>query len=132
MAEKQLYGPMEDRQRYLAWAARAADCPACRKAGTEQAIQDVEVEHELPTLSGSENQVKWAREIRAEKIAAVIEFVQKNRPSTMTDEQSTKFDQQYSAVMQILYGQTVAGWWIDRRSASGQEIAKAAFAETRR
>ncbi|MBN9529769.1 MAG: hypothetical protein J0H82_26415 [Alphaproteobacteria bacterium] len=132
VAEKQLYGPMDDRQRYLAWAARSANCPSCRQAGADQAISDIEAEHELPALTGSEKQAKWGREIRAEKIAGVVEFVQKNRPATMTDEQATKFDQQYSAVMQLLYGRTEAGWWIDRRSAPGQEIAKAAFAETRR
>lgn len=90
VAEKQLYGRMDDRQRDLAWAARSANCPSCRQAGTDQAIIDIEAEHELPALTGSAKQTKWGREIRAEKIAAVVEFVQKNRPATMTAESSQR------------------------------------------
>jgi hypothetical protein len=130
-ATKQLYGKTAERERYVAWAAERGACDACRKADKTAACEAVEAEHGLPSLTGSDKQIVWARAIRADKIAAIANWMSAKRPATLTEDQATAFDRQAAAVMQTLYAKDRAGWWIDNRDRDAQSIAKAAFGEVR-
>lgn len=130
-ATRQLYGKVAERERYLAWAGSSGTCDTCRAKGAEARREAIEAEHALPPLAGTDKQVAWARTIRADKIEAVAQFMAGKRPATMTADQAAAFDEQAAAVMQTLYSETAARWWIDHRDRHAQEIAMQAYKETR-
>jgi len=136
-ADKQLYGRERDRQNYIAWAARSAECPACRKADAARQTEEIEQEHALPRLTGSEKQIAWARTIRARLIASVVAAVEQarsdaaHRPVPLTEEQVRQADEQTAAVMQALYAKTGASWWIDAREKAPLSLAQAVYRESR-
>lgn len=121
-----LFGKETIRQHYIAWAGRDGLCGVCRTSNREAACVAVETEHDLPTLSGSPKQIAWAREIRTTKVGEVADFVHAARART-PPEKADRFEQHAAAVMQGLYGQAVARWWIDNREQSARTMAETAF-----
>lgn len=71
---------------------------AAQKADTMEATED------LPTLTGSDKQIAWARTIRAAIIDKVNQYMDGHEP---TDN--------YTEFRKWLIGQTKASWWIDNR-----------------
>lgn len=114
-ADKVLYGPEAQRQNYIAYAAKSCLCPACDKAEDQAVCEAVEAEMGLPVLSGSEKQVAWARDIRAEKVKAAAELIEKSRPAAEAQGKVEQYEQRAAAVMQALCEIAQAKWWIEQR-----------------
>ena len=60
----ELFGKETDRQRKIEWYESEGLCPECYKALQEAELDKFDDEHKLPTLEGSEKQVKYARDLR--------------------------------------------------------------------
>ncbi len=129
--EKQLYGKTEDRQRYIAWAAKSGNCPACAKADKAAVVADMEAEHGLSSLSGSEKQITWARSIRAEKINAIVDWFASVAARVPVDK-TEAFADQVALGWQLIAAQSTAGWWIDNRDVAGQTIVEKLYKEARK
>lgn len=129
-AQKQLFGPEAKRQSYIAWAEKMAACEECRKQSRDEQVAAVEAEHELPELAGSSKQVAWARQIRAAKIGALIEYMESNR-HRVGPGQEERYEQAVAALLQAAYSKREARWWIDYREESGQQLAGRLLKETR-
>jgi hypothetical protein len=80
---KDLFGKETDRQRYIAWAGAHGQCSACRRANKDAEVMAVEVEHDLPLLTGSDKQIAWARAIRAEQVTAMMAHLDGIRAKTL-------------------------------------------------
>jgi hypothetical protein len=65
----QLYGKLTERERTVA-RAENHDCPACRAAKAKAN----DAESGLPALRGSDKQIAWASQIRAETMATKSAF----------------------------------------------------------
>jgi hypothetical protein len=118
---KQLYGKEAERARYMAWAAAKGVCSACAKADRAAACEAVEVEHDLPALTGSDKQVAWARQIRAEKLAAIMAFIAANREKA-PEARREEYDTQAAPTVQAILAKGEARWWIDRRDTPAQTV----------
>ena len=129
-AERQLFGKHDDRQRYIAWAAQHGTCPACAAQNKAGAVLDVEAEHELPALTGSDRQVEWARKIRADKISEFAELIAKRLGTVPADKRDT-FEDQNAMVLVEMAGKTTARWWIDNRDESAFALARRLYAQAR-
>lgn len=117
-----LIGPHRIREWRLKQLAEEL-CYACRQEELRQQNLRAAEENrqmELPPLEGTEKQILWAETIRNRKIKAVDALI-----SSTEEEPPAELPQ----AMEWLYGQTSAGWWIDRRhlepSALVQEAIKA-------
>lgn len=121
--ERQLYGKHAERDSYIAWAARQGSCDACRKQDTIKTCEGVEAEHGLPALAGSDKQVAWARQIRADKLTAVTGFFGRARPLTATPEQLADVDVKVAQTLTALASKVEARWWIDNRELTARDIA---------
>lgn len=128
--EKQLYGSTSERDSYRAWAAREGECATCRTKAKDLACEAIEAEHEMPELTGSDKQIAWARQIRADKIAAIADLNAKGR-ARCPAEKHAQFDEMARRVMAALYAKTEAKWWIDRKDTSPEVLIQAAFKEAR-
>jgi hypothetical protein len=89
----------------------------------------------LPALAGSVKQIDWATSIRAEKltdaeaagakiISQMTAHFEAGKPSICTMEEGRAMVEQ---ALGALFSQTAAGWWIDRRTASGSELFSVHF-----
>lgn len=119
--EKQLFGKHVERERYMAWASESGHCPACAKADKLKAVEAVEVENELPVLSGSEKQIAWARQIRADKFVEITTYFDGLRKKVLP-EKVDEFESMIANGVQKLAGNGAAAWWIDNRHHSGFKI----------
>lgn len=78
----QLFGKTSERERWIEWAEQNKVCPECyekqkkeaRQVATWAAAKEAD-ENGLPTLSGSDKQIKWAETIRAEKLAEIDRLI---------------------------------------------------------
>lgn len=122
--ERQLFGKMDQRQSYIDWAGKAGVCSACKSADKVAACEAVEIEHGLPDLTGSAKQVKWARDIRAAKVAEIeAEFAR--ALSRVLPDKMDIYERQCALGWQLVAAVTEARVWIDRRDLPGMEIVKA-------
>ena len=123
----QLYGKMDSRGRTIA-AAESHDCPACRAA---KAKSDADADG-LQPLTGSDKQVAWAAQIRAEILAQVPALEARmagyqakvdanDFPVDATPEKIAAVRAELlanAAALKKLMATTKAGWWIDQRGMS--------------
>lgn len=123
---KQIYGPMADRARTVAAAAKQ-DCPACRAtAATADATAAG-----LVTIVGSDKQVAWAAEIRGAllaempaaeaQLAAGLAALEAKGDEALT--QRARADaEKVRAAMETIRAETRASWWIDHRGAALKSV----------
>ncbi|TXH54605.1 MAG: hypothetical protein E6Q97_10540 [Desulfurellales bacterium] len=117
-SEEQLLGPDKDRKRKKEWFEKTPCC-VCWKAAREQAAE----KNGLPTLTGSEKQIKWAFNIReefhsniSEKIGAINNPAHSERVAAillaleeMLQEASAKFwIENRNGLKEILFAKTGA------------------------
>ena len=62
----ELFGKEKDRQSKIAWMEKTLSCPDCRKAEAKDEKEELLKTFNLPTLTGSEKQVKWAEDLRGD------------------------------------------------------------------
>lgn len=115
----QIYGTNvhgeRDRQ---AEACRSRDCDACRAAAAREA-----------GLQGSDKQVTWAMDIRAELVACVEDIIEKLVVSPeyleASEEQRATALSTANRYLDKLKGETSARWLIDNRTRTGTALLAA-------
>jgi len=121
-------GPGKDRDRKaeyesgkLCYECYQAKQRAERDAAAAQAAETA-AETGLPELTGSEKQIKWALQIRAEKLAEIDGYRAQlaNAPSD-ADRQTAE------GIMNWIAAQAAAAWWIDNRDLSGRQMIQARY-----
>lgn len=123
---KQLYGKHDTRHSYLAWAKTCGHCPACRAQNDELYCAGVEAEHNLPPLTGSEKQVKWARDIRAQKVAKLAASMAE-RAEKWSPENVAELTARTEVMFAALAATTEARYWIDARNLTADVIGADAW-----
>lgn len=133
----QLFGKMDSRNEYLAWAAENKLCPDCYRAEIENrnarrnilSAQRAEVEG-LPALTGSDKQIAWANTIRdgalerwRDHSAPSADQIRAKFPS-LTDAEHAEIQSFVAAISQqwitdIISAKTDSRWWIDNRNNIG-------------
>lgn len=126
--EIQLLGPEAERQRKIAWFGRSGTCVACRRADKAADLAALEGEHGLPALTGSDQQISWARDLRAAKVAQIV--AQGDAAMAAVPEAARpKAEAQRAQVYGLLAKPTAAKFWIDLREATGTDIVRRLVAE---
>lgn len=99
---------------YQQQASRKAQqlCPACYRGQQIETAQAAT--SELPALTGSEKQIRWATQIRATMMSRLHEAAEK-----LPEDQQELMSRVVAAVER----QTSAAWWIDRRDKPASHIA---------
>lgn len=104
-----LFGKHDGRDRRIT-ALSAEDCSACR-AGAAKATAEVAG---LPALTGSEKQIAWATDIRAEQIAQLDTTMADVRARTVATAPAWATTAIETAA-EATRRQVTASWWIDNR-----------------
>lgn len=123
---RQMYGPVAQRERYVAWAADQGQCKACQAADKADEVKAVEDEAGLPEMTGSVKQIAWARKIRAEKVGEIVTYIDTMRAKVPADKTEI-YEQRVALVMTGLAGKTSASWWIDSRDMGRDRLMQVAF-----
>lgn len=112
-------GTKAERERKIEWYENQALCPECYK---KQKEAEREAQHQealkktadLPELTGTEKQVKWAVDIRAKALDAWKKCKERN----------LEFDEapEFIAFVEndIFGGKTTAKWWIENRGIASR------------
>lgn len=108
--EVTLYGKIDERFAILE-RMKTELCPECSDKLAEDKCIEMEGEYNLPGLTGSEKQIKWARQIRRN---IVCDMVKEN----MSNEE-------FKSVVR----HTTASWWIDNRNMDCDFLAKKSIEE---
>lgn len=113
-----IYGKYDQRDAALE-REKAKVCAACYAARKDEArLQAAQAAAEqaqaggLPALQGSEKQVAWAEQIRAQAIQAVDALLAQQGDAQREDPRWAKLE----AAVAALRGQAQAAWWIDHRA----------------
>ena len=112
-----IYGPYAQRDAALE-REKAKVCAACYAAQKDQARQQAaQAAAEqaqaagLPALQGTEKQVAWAEQIRAQAIQAVDALLAQQGEAQREDPRWARLEAAVAALRQ----QAAAAWWIDNR-----------------
>ncbi|WP_051356389.1 hypothetical protein [Azorhizobium doebereinerae] len=127
---RQLVGKETQRHSYIAWAERAGRCSACAKLDKMAAIEAVEVEHDLPALTGSDKQVAWARTIRAEIMGEVMEYLTTLRVKAEAQDKVAEYEERAAVLLQVIGANTAARYWIDNKGRPARELLLSAHKVT--
>ncbi|GEO26855.1 hypothetical protein AAC03nite_26400 [Alicyclobacillus acidoterrestris] len=106
-----LFGPEKERDRKLQWYRESGLCPHCYKA--KQATEVAFASEGLPTLTGTDKQVQWAKKIRVDAINYV-----RNKVSRANNTQEQK-DEVIKVFLELCHSKTDSKWWIDNRDEDG-------------
>ena len=92
-------------------------CPACYRA--ERLAQDEALltDMPLPALTGTDKQVAWARQIRAEVLLVLIAYADNPR-------YVPEHDTILAATRRLADAQTTARWWIDHMSDLPRDLVR--------
>jgi len=115
---KNLTGHQSSRESYIEWATDRLECPDCykvrlekeRKEASELAAQQAASEN-LPTLTGSEKQIRWAESIRIKKLESLRKIAGENADNEEMVEKIKFFVERVKT-------KTEAKWFIDIKDAS--------------
>lgn len=100
--EISLFGPHKERDRKLHYLA-TVPCFDCQKKAKEQKAIEHEKAEGLPTLTGTDKQIAWARAIRHEVFRQLSEIP------------AEKIDSEFADFCSWLHKQISAKWWIETR-----------------
>lgn len=84
-------------------------CPACRQSAERDALAARAAE--LPALTGSERQIKWATTLRDQALAEAKEWGEEHE-----NKLSDAGREQLHRLIDAAQRQTDAAWWIDTRA----------------
>ena len=112
----QLYGKYADRERKIAYY-NTIECPHCRAA---QAQAEAE-KSGMPALKGSEKQIAWASDIRANAIRYAEELRKMTRAGS---------EEIVNNLLAKLFAEDKASFWIDNRDDMTNKMAVARFITT--
>lgn len=123
-------GPHKDRDRKAEYESGKL-CHECyqakvqteRDAAAEQAAEQAAATG-LPELAGSDKQIKWALQIRAEVIAELDGY--RAALDSAPDQAQRELAE---SIMDWIAGQTSASWWIDNRGKSARMMIRDRHAE---
>ncbi len=112
-AEHQLYGKLAQREYRMERLAEET-CPDCQAAERDRANQQAARDNAdagLPSLTGSDKQIKWAESIRQDILADTATLRDRIVSGAPDDAER---DRALSALRSVT-DQTSAAWWIDNR-----------------
>ena len=132
-----LVGPGAQRKRRLEWYESSGLCPECFKKEKEKKRQaeiaaDKELleSYEAPALTGTENQVAWASEIRLQFVKEyqqLIDSADRNRVFLTADE-IPDFERKREGISiefsKIIEEESTARYWIDSRDSNVQSLVE--------
>lgn len=120
-------GPYKDRARQAEYEATRT-CRECYLAGQEASRNQAAAEaaesaaaNGLPALQGSEKQVRWAEQVRAELLTGADAI--RDRLSNAPNETHRAA---VADALAAIEAETAAGWWIDNRAVSLLDLVAAA------
>ena len=101
---QQIYGHDRDRQRKIEWL-EGRPCDDCRRKQQLNQAKEVTADLGLPELKGTEKQLAWAEQLRAEVWTEIEQAraTKKDLPKEIDD------------WIQWLFAHDQAHWWIDQR-----------------
>lgn len=117
---QQLYGPMDERRRRVEYLERGV-CTACYRAQQTDRSKATTARLSLPTLTGSERQVAWAEQLRADRVAQIERLLADAKGLTLAEgiaqmeTEDTDAARTTLASLRAVLGMTEAHWWIERR-----------------
>jgi len=110
-----IYGPYNTRDRQLEREAEKV-CSQCyreqKKAEQNKLVEEIENLFQLPPLTGTEKQIAWARQLRAERARAIIDFLKERG---ITPEECANHDPAKVPILQALHNPSAAKF-IDART----------------
>lgn len=120
--EVTLYGKIDERFAILE-RMKTELCPECSDKLAEAKCIEVEGRYNLPALTGSEKQIKWARRIRSR----VAEWCDANK---LTPELA-KAKPNLNKIFDLSIRKTSAAWWIDSRDLYPETIIRIAMKQVK-
>ena len=114
--EVELFGPSRVRQQKIRSIEKYELCPECAakkraedaaKAAAENAAND------LPALTGSEKQIAWAEQIRAQAVKAITEYADRQRTAPNAPENAIRA---LEIATQEIFANTSASFYINNRN----------------
>ena len=113
----QLYGKESDREKRLAYLS-TIDCPDCYYEKRLQAAKAQTAD--LPELQGSEKQINWATQIRAEVFAALDKYTKQIDDYQNAPEESKIVTRKmFADFRETMTAHTDCRFWIDNRDNFG-------------
>lgn len=124
------------------WARKNFDiCPQCeyeaRAAKAAELAQKAAAEG-LPQLQGSQKQVVWAEQIRAELLEDARncllknrEYIEKHESDVTKREEKLHIIDIYEEILGQIQRKSYAAWWIDNRYHSGPHLMQQMYREQR-
>lgn len=106
----QLYGKHVERERKIKWLS-GQECFQCRRKAEEEELKAAIVGIDLPDIEGSEKQVKWAQEIRAQFVATARRYNKVDKIKPYVD---------FQKALSLISSVTTAKEFIDNR---GKDLA---------
>jgi hypothetical protein len=134
--EIQLYGPHRQREWRLENVESERLCRECwqakveaeRNAAAEQAATEADKEG-FPELQGSEKQVRWALQIRAERWAEYSALLQRLDEATPKSEKDERKKAALISGVDAVMARDDAGWWIDMRTLTPRTLLRRVIEE---
>ena len=125
----ELFGKYGDRARKIKWMEEHGDCPECSRKAREQEIADSQKEaaktveeNGLPALVGSEKQIAWANEIRAQYVPLINDlrgsFKKAREMKVASEEEIARREAITEGFASEFFAETKASYWIDLRFES--------------
>ena len=114
--EVELFGPRRQRDQRIRSIERYELCPDClakKRAEEAAAAAEKNAENGLPSLSGTEKQVAWAEQIRAQAVETMSAQADQSRQNSRAPENAIR---SLDLGMQKILANTSAAWWIENRS----------------
>ena len=105
-----LGGKTKDRE----WKVEQAQynlCPDCYRAAKQREMEEELAKYDLPELTGTERQVKWATDIRFKFAHEANRIMNEDRYKN-NSEFIEKYEKTYKSVVDV---ETTSKWWIENR-----------------
>ena len=119
---------------WVEWAEKTFDiCPECEYEENRKAAEELAKKAEssgMPELIGTEKQVVWAEQIRADIVKKIDDIYQLSlKQLDAIDDPKIKEEakdsiERLEILKNVVCGQAYARWWIDHRSSDLREIAR--------
>lgn len=106
--EVQLFGKNEDREKKIHYLEKYGLCETCNEKEQETEWNQYETEKNLPLLTGSEKQVKWARKLRFVCLPGIQDALVKFQVPDNTAKECLAYYAEKDS----------ASWWIEHRDTT--------------
>ncbi len=126
--DKQLFGKIDDRDKYLNWCKEHKLCPECQRAEQTRKATEEASALNLAELTGSEKQIAWAITIRSKVLALIDEFI-KDADKYKAHPDYDRFLSAWAALKAEIVANTSAKYYIDTFKGVTKETMRMMAAE---